>query len=89
MFHLFDFSLGGARPKASVIDNDGDLCIAKFPKKGDINHTVLWEAVALSLAQKAGLNVPKWNILYVNDEPILVIKRFDRNKEESQIEEEQ
>lgn len=82
LFHLFDFSLGGARPKASLIDNDGDLCIAKFPKKGDINHTVLWEAVALSLAQKAGLNVPKWNILYVNDEPVLVIKRFDRNKEE-------
>lgn len=45
-------SLGGARPKASVIDKAGNLCIAKFPKKDDSNNNVLWEAVALTLAEK-------------------------------------
>ena len=34
-------SLGGARPKASVIDNHGNLCIAKFPKKNDSNNNYL------------------------------------------------
>ena len=47
-------SLGGSRPKASVID-EGNLCIAKFPKQND--DAVRWEAVALTLAQQAGLRV--------------------------------
>lgn len=73
-------SLGGARPKASVIDNDGDLCIAKFPKKDDTGNIVLWEAVALNLAKQAGLNVPTWKVVNVLDKPVLLIKRFDRIK---------
>ena len=73
-------SLGGARPKASVIDNDGDLCIAKFPKKDDTDNIVLWEAVALTLAEKAGLNTPKWQVVNVLEKPVLLIKRFDRKK---------
>src|SRR4029077_9534091 len=48
-------SLGGARPKASVRDRDGHLAIAKFPSKADEMNTVLWEAVALTLAAKAGI----------------------------------
>ena len=55
-------SLGGARPKASVRDKDGQLAIAKFPRKDDEYSTVLWEAVALSLAAKAGLRVPEWRL---------------------------
>ncbi len=51
-------SLGGARPKASVIEKDGHLAIAKFPRKDDEINTVVWEAVALALAQKAGIAVP-------------------------------
>jgi hypothetical protein len=50
-------SLGGARPKASVIDKDEHLAIAKFPRKDDEINTVLWEAVARALAQKAGIPV--------------------------------
>lgn len=73
-------SLGGARPKASVIDDDGELCIAKFPKKDDTGNVVLWEAVALTLAKDAGLNVPEWKILNVLNKPILLVKRFDRIK---------
>jgi serine/threonine-protein kinase HipA len=55
-------SLGGARPKASVRDRDGHLAIAKFPNKGDEVNTVLWEAVALTLAAKAGIPVPAWRL---------------------------
>jgi serine/threonine-protein kinase HipA len=51
-------SLGGARPKASVRDRDGHLAIAKFPNRGDEFDAVLWEAVALKLAAKAGIPVP-------------------------------
>ena len=52
-------SLGGARPKASVIEKDGQLAIAKFPRKDDEINTVVWEAVALALAKKAGIAVPR------------------------------
>ena len=54
-----DSSLGGARPKASIRENDGSLAIAKFPRKDDEWSTVRWEAVALSLAHKAGISVPR------------------------------
>ena len=73
-------SLGGARPKASVIDREGDLCIAKFPKKDDYGNTVLWEAVALTLAKDSGINVPSWQIKEVMGKSVIIIKRFDRDK---------
>lgn len=53
-------SLGGARPKASVRDKDGSLAIAKFPKKDDEFNVVIWEAVALTLAEKAGIKTARW-----------------------------
>ena len=71
-------SLGGARPKASVRDRDGNLAIAKFPHKGDEINTVLWEAVALTLAAKAGIPVPTWRLETVADKPVLLLRRFDR-----------
>lgn len=71
-------SLGGARPKASIRDQDGCLAIAKFPRKDDEFNVVLWEAVALSLAAKAGIKVPDWRIEKVLQQPVLILKRFDR-----------
>ena len=71
-------SLGGARPKASVRDRDGQLAIAKFPNKADEVKTVLWEAVALTLAAKAGISVPVWRIENVGKKPVLLLKPFDR-----------
>ncbi len=71
-------SLGGARPKASVRDKDGSLCIAKFPKKDDEYNVVTWEAVALALAQKAKIKVPKWRLEYIVNKPVIIISRFDR-----------
>ena len=70
-------SLGGARPKASVYDA-GDLSIAKFPRKDDEYQTTLWEAFALTLAKKAGIQVPSWRIEKALNKPVLVLKRFDR-----------
>ncbi len=72
-------SLGGARPKASIRDNDGGLAIAKFPHKEDEWNTVLWEALALTLAEKAGITVPVWRLEQIADKPVLILNRFDRD----------
>jgi serine/threonine-protein kinase HipA len=73
-------SLGGARPKASVRDKDGDLLIAKFPHKSDETNVVLWEALALGLAGKAGIEVPSWGVEKISRKSVLVLERFDRLK---------
>lgn len=71
-------SLGGARPKASIRDRDGQLSIAKFPNPEDEIHTVVWEALALTLAAKAGISVPAWRLETVADKRVLLLRRFDR-----------
>jgi len=71
-------SLGGARPKASVIEKDGHLAIAKFPRKDDEINTVVWEAVALALAKKAGTAVPTFRVELIAKKPVLLLRRFDR-----------
>jgi serine/threonine-protein kinase HipA len=71
-------SLGGARPKASIRDRDGSLAIAKFPRKDDEHNVVIWEAVALRLAELAGINVPDWRLETILKKPVLITKRFDR-----------
>ena len=71
-------SLGGARPKASVRDKDGSLAIAKFPKKDDEFNVVVWEAVALTLAEKAGIKTAGWRLETIMDKPVLILRRFDR-----------
>jgi serine/threonine-protein kinase HipA len=71
-------SLGGARPKASVREKNGRLAIAKFPRKDDDISTVLWESVALQLAEKAGIEVPKGRVEKIAKKPVLIVDRFDR-----------
>lgn len=71
-------SLGGARPKAAIRDRDGELAIAKFPHADDDRDIVLWEAVALALAERAGIEVPDWRIERVGGRRVLVVRRFDR-----------
>jgi serine/threonine-protein kinase HipA len=71
-------SLGGARPKASVIDQHGRLAIAKFPKEADDYSVELWEAVALRLAARAGIRTPEHELIRVADKPVLLSRRFDR-----------
>ena len=71
-------SLGGARPKASVRDRDGRLAVAKFPRQGDEIDTVRWEALALTLAARAGIQVPIWRVDDVAGKAVLLLRRFDR-----------
>lgn len=71
-------SLGGARPKASVREKNGSLAIAKFPRKDDDINAVLWERVALELAEKAGLDVATSRLEKVGKKTVLIVQRFDR-----------
>ena len=71
-------SLGGARPKAAVRMPDGALAIAKFPHTDDDRNLVVWEAVALSLAERAGIETPSWRIRSVAGKAVLIVDRFDR-----------
>jgi serine/threonine-protein kinase HipA len=71
-------SLGGARPKASVVDHDGQLAIAKFPQHGDLIPVTLWEAVALQLAAYAGIPTSEWRVESVVGQDVLLVRRFDR-----------
>src|SRR5580692_12185887 len=68
-------SLGGARPKASVREKDDHLSIAKFPRKDDEINTVVWEAVALSLAHKSGIPVPQSRVETIAGKPVLLLRR--------------
>lgn len=72
-------SLGGARPKAHVIGGRDQLAIAKFPSPKDAELDVIpWERVALELAQRAGINVPRHEIHRIGEKWVLVVDRFDR-----------
>lgn len=73
-------SLGGARPKATVSDSDGNLWIAKFPSKHDENDTGAWEMVAHELAKMCELNVPIAKLeKFSKSGSTYLVKRFDRN----------
>jgi serine/threonine-protein kinase HipA len=74
-------SLGGARPKASVIDQYGRLSIAKFPKETDDYSIELWEEVALRLAEQAGIRTPGHELVMVAGKSVLLSRRFDRQGE--------
>jgi serine/threonine-protein kinase HipA len=73
-------SLGGARPKASFTEANGDLWIAKFPANDDTRDVGAWEAVAQQLAVRAGINVPTSDIRsFSGDYHTFCVKRFDRS----------
>ncbi|WP_130537871.1 type II toxin-antitoxin system HipA family toxin [Thiomicrorhabdus indica] len=73
-------SLGGARPKASVIDDASELWIAKFPSRYDDYDIAAWEMVVYQLALKAGINMAKCEIKQLNSQHhTFLTKRFDRD----------
>ncbi|WP_232793048.1 Y-family DNA polymerase [Caulobacter hibisci] len=72
-------SLGGARPKASVIDQHGCLSIAEFPKETDEDSIELWEEIALRLADRAGIATPHHQLIEVAGKPVMLSRRFDRD----------
>lgn len=71
-------SLGGARPKASVIAEDGSLTVAKFPSRKDDYDVGLWEHFCHVIGRKAGINVAETRVIPGGDNHILLSKRFDR-----------
>lgn len=72
-------SLGGARPKASVRERDGSLALAKFPRETDEWSLPRWEAVALSLAVRAGVAAAESRIEEPAGRGVLILRRFDRD----------
>lgn len=72
-------SLGGARPKASVIDTKGELWIAKFPSRNDDRDIGAWEMVANELAVKSGIMVATaMSEKFTSRFHTFLTKRFDR-----------
>lgn len=72
-------SLGGSRPKAHLLDEGGNISIAKFPSSTqDAWNVMAWEKVALDLAADAGINVPGSRLLPIADRNVLIVNRFDR-----------
>jgi len=79
-------SLGGARPKASVVDDKKNLWIAKFPSKSDIKDIGGWEMVTNELARNAGLNVAVSKIQKFSGKYYTFLtKRFDRTNSGERI----
>ena len=79
-------SLGGARPKASVLDTDGSLCIAKFPSRKDDYDAELWEHLCYLLAKRAGITVAETRVLQTSETyHTLISKRFDRTEQGKRI----
>jgi len=79
-------SLGGARPKASIVDADNNLWIAKFPSRNDDKDIAAWEMVVNKLAINAGLNVAEGKLQQFNSKyHTYLTKRFDRTVHNKRI----
>ena len=72
-------SLGGARPKAGVMNEDGSLCVAKFPSRNDDYDVGLWEHLSHLLAKEAGVIAAETSAIETGEKyHALLSKRFDR-----------
>ncbi len=78
-------SLGGMRPKCTLQDTDGSLCLAKFPSVGDARAVTRGEVLALHLARLAGIDTAAARVVMVQGAPVAVVKRFDRTPEHQRI----
>lgn len=72
-------SLGGARPKAGVLNEEGELCVAKFPSRNDEYDIGLWEHLSHLLAKEAGVEAAETQAIATGEKyHTLLSKRFDR-----------
>jgi len=72
-------SLGGARPKANLVDGDGSLWIAKFPSADDDYDVAVWEMLLQDLARQCGITVPESRLMQIGSGyHTFLVKRFDR-----------
>ncbi|MBN2767323.1 MAG: type II toxin-antitoxin system HipA family toxin [Paludibacteraceae bacterium] len=79
-------SLGGARPKADVVDTNGKQWIAKFPGKNDDSDVGLWEIIVHDLAKQAKIKVPNASVKRLGSNyHTYLSQRFDRTEENKRI----
>ena len=78
-------SLGGMRPKCTILDSDGALSLGKFPSVGDERSVVRGEVLALRLARLAGIDSAQARVVMAHDQPVAMIRRFDRTPEQNRI----
>ena len=76
---LIGTSMGGARPKA-VVEDDDSLWVAKFNRADDKWNTARVEHAMLSLARACGLTTAESKVVTVGTMDVLLVKRFDREK---------
>lgn len=78
-------SLGGLRPKCSVLDDDGHLAIGKFPSVADQRAVTKAEVLALRLAAMAGIAVAEARLIDSDGLPVALVRRFDRTRDGKRI----
>jgi len=78
-------SLGGMRPKCTVVDDDGRLAIGKFPSVNDERAVTKGEVLAMQLARASGLQVAETRLVDSDGVPVALIRRFDRTGEGGRI----
>ena len=71
-------SLGGMRPKCTVVDDDGRLAVGKFPSVKDERPMTKGEVLAMRLASASGLQVAEARLVDSGGVPVALIRRFDR-----------
>jgi serine/threonine-protein kinase HipA len=78
-------SLGGMRPKCTILDEDGALALGKFPSVQDERSVTRGEVLALRLARMAGINAADARIVMVQGIPVAIVRRFDRTTSDGRI----
>ncbi len=78
-------SLGGLRPKCTVLDADGALALGKFPSIADTRSIVRGEVLALKLARLVGLDAAEARIEMIGGTAVAIIRRFDRTPDAARI----
>jgi serine/threonine-protein kinase HipA len=71
-------SLGGMRPKCTVVDDDGQLAIGKFPSVQDERPVTKGEVLAMQLAREAGIRAADTRLIDIDGLPVALVRRFDR-----------
>jgi len=72
-------SLGGMRPKCTVVDEKGRLSIGKFPSVSDERAVTKGEVLAMRLARAVGIEAAEARLIDSDSVPVALIKRFDRS----------
>jgi serine/threonine-protein kinase HipA len=73
------------RPKCTLLDTDGGLALGKFPSVGDERAVTRGEVLALHVARNARVQTADARIVLVNQQPVAVIRRFDRTADQSRL----